>query len=466
MSHLAAGALAAEFNDPRKAEAELRAAMRAAAEPEDADEARALLAAMYARAGQDKHALAEIDRIAPQPAGPEQDDALRDARARVATIAQFPELTVAARGMSRLRYSRKGDKLSAPLTVNGKPAQFALDTGAAISVVSESEARALAMDLRGERFDMTDAGGQRLPCHSAVAAELAMGKFQLRNVAFCALPDDQPGFTDVPTMERGLIGLPVLLAFGTMSWTGDGVLEIGAPAARRDLAKSNLCLDGASPVLEAVVGGHRLRLTLDTGNPETFLFREFGDDFPEAVKGAAAAEAHELQGLGESVMVESRTLPRLDLRVGGQAVSLESVPMLMQPAATCLGCSGNAGLNLFIGARRVTLDFQAMRVTLEILTRRRGDAEKDEEGGLRFSAAPRLRVKRGDRMTSLGGRVALVTGGSRGIGRAIALAFGHAGAQVAVNYRERAADAAGGGGADPGAGWPRDGCGRGCEQGG
>jgi 3-oxoacyl-[acyl-carrier protein] reductase len=43
----------------------------------------------------------------------------------------------------------------------------------------------------------------------------------------------------------------------------------------------------------------------------------------------------------------------------------------------------------------------------------------------------------------LDNRVALVTGGSRGIGAAIAMALAGAGAAVAINYRERAADAEG-----------------------
>ena len=44
-------------------------------------------------------------------------------------------------------------------------------------------------------------------------------------------------------------------------------------------------------------------------------------------------------------------------------------------------------------------------------------------------------------MDNLNGKVALVTGGGRGIGRAIALGLARAGCDVAISYRERRADA-------------------------
>ena len=184
----------------------------------------------------------------------------------------------------------------------------------------------------------------------------------MRNVPFCVLPDNQPGFIADPEGSPAILGLPVIMAFGTLRWDALGNFEVGFPSKRARLQDANLCFDSSSLLLEALVGRKRLSFALDTGNPTTMLFSSWADD-----GGAAGKRSrHEFQGLGEAVQIDATSVGEVRFLVSGRELLLKSVPMLMEPIeAECTNCSGNAGMDLLNQARRVTLDFGAMRLIAE-----------------------------------------------------------------------------------------------------
>ncbi|HTS66234.1 MAG TPA: aspartyl protease family protein [Candidatus Acidoferrales bacterium] len=356
---IARGAVAAAFNDLRQAELDLGAVIKAAPDSEAATMAGGLLAAVYARNGRMKQALAQLER----PAGPAPSPEWKDSRDRLAILARYPEQSVAVRGYARLDYANRHDSLQVRLAINGKPAEFTLDTGASLSVISESRARALGIAIHQETFSMSDAVGRKLGCRAGTAAELEAGSFRLRNVPFCVLPDNQPGFVAEPESPPAILGLPVMMAFGTMRWDKAGNFEIGFASKRPKLPESNICFDSSLLLVEATVQQRRLSFVLDTGNPTTMLFSSFAEE------GASAARKRQKQGfqsLGEPVEVEAAELRDLQFRVGGKDLVLPSVPLLLeQIESECVNCSGSAGMDLLALARRVTLDFGAMRLILE-----------------------------------------------------------------------------------------------------
>lgn len=355
---IARGAVAAAFNDAEQAERDLGAVIQAAPDSEGASMAGGLLAAVYARNGRMKQALTYLDRAG----GPSPSPEWKDSHDRLEVLARYPEQSVVSRAYAKLRYTRKHDLLEVGFRVNGKPGDFLLDTGASLSVISESRAKALGVTIREDSFSMSDIAGKRLACRMGTAAELAAGAFRIRNVPFCVLPDNQPGFVADPESSPAILGLPVLMAFGTLRWDSTGTFEVGFPSRRAKLQDANLCFDGSSLLMEAMVARRRLSFALDTGNPTTMMFSSWADDAGSPSKHAR----HEFQGLGEAIQVEAADMGEVRFAVGGKELALKSVPMLLEPIeAECTNCSGNAGMDLLGQAKRVTLDFGAMRLMVE-----------------------------------------------------------------------------------------------------
>jgi predicted aspartyl protease len=355
------------FNHAVEAQKEFLAVIRLHSDPDAVTSAHGQLAYLYERFGHARQALVHNAQGA--------DAKRKPMSGLLEALAKYPQQTVAARGFSHLEFTQTDDGVLIPVSVNGKTARFIVDTGAAISALSESQARSLAVTIHDDHFSVQDFTGKDFKCRVGIANEIAAGKFLLRHVPFCVIPDRPPErATEAPLGDAspGVLGLPVLLAFETIRWsfkegTREGNFEIGFPSTRRNLAQSNVCFAGAGLVARAELGDRNLALDFDTGNDQTMLYPAFAGDFAEVMKTAGPKKPHALQGLGESIAIDSVELPELKLKLAGLDVMIQKVSVFLEPAPSpspCLGCYGIAGRDLLNQARSVTLDFNAMKLVL------------------------------------------------------------------------------------------------------
>jgi Aspartyl protease len=355
------GAVACVFNDVRQCEKKSKALIRSQPHSEQAHAAHSLLAGVYLRYGQYRKALSQVDEmLVLEPA----DSDAKSVRPLLAALSSSPDQSIGRRHSSRLSLHREGADFGVPVFINGTPATYTFDTGANLSLLSESEAKRLGLAVRDVESSMEIMTGARVSLRIAIASEFTVGAFRLKHVAFLVFPDDQPPFNDLPMGERGIIGIPVLLAFQSFSWGSDGSFEISAP--RRRLAHSDLCFDGQIPVADVQFENRSLSFSLDTGAEVTYLYPPFAAAFPDLVKEQGKKESQKVTGVGSSTQVESSTLPKLQLGVGGIATILQPARILLaQTTAGSKLFDGNLGMDLLTQAQRTTLDFRSMTLTLQ-----------------------------------------------------------------------------------------------------
>ena len=358
------GAVAAAFNDIKQAEKNLQSVINSAPQAGLVSESRELLINTYMRAGLYRRALSETTQAL--LAKPDASD-LKNARALFSTVSRYPEQSVAERRASELRYQMKDGNLFIPLEVNGKQASYIVDSGANFSLISEAEAKRLGLELHeSSGATMGDSSGANIGFRIAVADHLTVGRVRLRHVAFFVMRDDQQPFVDLPSGERGIIGIPVLLALQTVRWNREGKFEVGFDPRATPRLKSNLCFEGAQPIVEGEFRQSRINLFLDTGATHTRVLPLFAREFAAFVNESGKKGSQRVTGVGGSVEVLTVTLPELRLRISGPELVLKPAEVLLKETASDLRWSHMwVGMDMLNQARVVTIDFKSMKLALE-----------------------------------------------------------------------------------------------------
>ena len=352
------GAVACAFNHARRCERKFRKVFHSTPRSDEAVEAHRILASNHFIHGEYKKALAQVDALL--ALRPTDADAL-SGRPIMAVLADAADQQLAGRHTT-VELQDGG----LPFSINGVHATYWFDTGAELSVLTESEAKRFRLRVRPTSGQVGDVHGTRVSTQIAVADELSIGSIRIKHVAFLVFPDNQPPFNEQSPGSRGLIGIPVLLAFESFAWGADRSFEIRPGSSRKRVPQTSLCFDGNRPLVQVAYDNRSLVFALDTGATNTDLYPPFASAFPELIRAATKTDSYKMEGVGGAKYLEAATIESLQFSIGGFPASLKSVGVLLEPTTDgSRFFAGNLGIDLLQQAHKTTFDFNAMTLILQ-----------------------------------------------------------------------------------------------------
>ena len=346
-------AYAVAANQPN-AEQLLKAIIQAAPRAPEANQAYLLLSRIFGRAARYKSLARNLDRWRKNfPASAEMRDQQKD-------IEQFRGLPDQSNEPPRPVQLKHDGDLWFQVSINGKPGRYLFDTGADVSILTESEARRLGLKLRKGSVHIGDSSGIGFNARTAVASEVMVGTTRFKNVSFIVIPD--PDSTDGPP-PGGIIGLPVILGMRSIRWNKSGTADFAAPDETP--VERNLTFFRNKPILRAVVENRPVFFALDSGAETTDLNTRFAEEFASLLTNAKRDEAS-IIGAGGTAKFEARKLDSLPLLLGNRPVTLSPAVVTMQSNPGMGGecCIGNLGDDILFNTSGFSLDFT--RMTLRV----------------------------------------------------------------------------------------------------
>lgn len=252
-----------------------------------------------------------------------------------------------------------------PVEVNGVQANWIFDTGANISVITESEAARMGVEVRESNATVRGSTGADSRMRVAVARDLQFGRARLRNVVLLVVEDAALRSIEFDTQIQGYLGLPVIRALECLAVSSQGLISIGKSECD-EASRPNLAFDGLSLYVEAQAAGGALQLLFDTGANETEVY-------PSARKSLGSVKLRSkremVEGVGGQAERRVRVVPRLALGFAGTRVEVMDVSMTdRQPAGNKGNRDGAVGTDALPAGFR--LDFNTMQFRVEATSER------------------------------------------------------------------------------------------------
>ena len=362
-----AGEVACAFDDTQTCEKEFKKVLAAEPKSTAAKQVHHILAYAAMREGRYGRSLHEMDALL--AIDPNDSDA-KDTRPFIEALSQFPDQAVQWTGPNKATVQMDDGRL--PLLINGKKASYFIDTGANLSTLSESDALLFGMEIYEVKSTGADINGNRVLFRIALAKSLAVGRIELSNVAFLVAAKDAQPFVDMGPGQRGLVGLPVLLALGSVTWNREGAFEADLSPSRGNLSVANICFDDLNLITEARFEGHAYPFVLDTGAVTSDLWPKFTGIARDLIRKSSTHESHTVTGVGGGQKFESTSITKVALELGGKAVVLQPAHIVeTRQGTTSKWFYGNLGVDLLRQAETVTINFRAMTLQLDKSARQR-----------------------------------------------------------------------------------------------
>jgi len=351
------GVVASVFGDDLTAEGLLRSVIVSSPHSEQAYESFEWLTHIYFRNGRYRTLMANMEaRWAAFPKKP----GLKQEQTALAGFRDLPDQMASKPKYSELRHGPR--QIFIPLRIDSAPVTYFFDTGAWLNCMSESEAKRLGLAIREAPGTLGTATGQRVGFRTAVARDVAIGAMHFTNVSFTVFNDDEEPWRDLAPGHRGLIGIPIILAFRTLRWSAEGTVQIGSKGNRPNPVRANLFFDDDHLLTSARLGDTEVRATLDTGAKTTDLYLPFATRFPALVQGGAKTST-DIRGVGNKQTFDSITVPEVRFELGRENVILKPAHVFLKDLGA-KNCIGNFGIDLLMQAHAFQIDFSAMRLDL------------------------------------------------------------------------------------------------------